>query len=366
MRKSNSKVNPKELISDLQEAIEKTDEEEIHIAEMKIKPHIQAVIEEKEFYDLPFDNIVSLIKVSEIEIDVHGVDLCKTILHNYSEKDPFEAIKLLQVLDFDSIALPDCIELFGSLHKCKLCQTLKHLYQTEIEEAINYDVDFEIDKRDRRIEELEKDKEESNSDDELEKYNEPLPELPKERKKPKNFQPDITIAASEGNLDSVNYLVRTGTYINTKNELGNTALHCAVASKQVPVMRYLIDYGANTEEKNNKGMTPLLIAVSFNMREIVIFLLSKHVNIDAQDKRGFTGLHIASQTGNFEMVKILVEHNANLEVTDNWGFTAIYRANKGGHLDIVNYLLQKGADQQDIYREGEDGAESANAEECRI
>ena len=361
------RVNVKDLIANLKEAIEKTDEEEIQIAENKLVPHFKSVIEENDFYDLPFDNIVSFIHKSGIECDAERVELCMTILSKYSQKDPLEACKLLQVLDLGELELQDCVYLIGSLTKSKLCQQLMVSYQQEFENAPLIDADFEIEKRDKKIEELEKDRlPKSDSDEDLSKYNEPLPELPKEKKKPLNFESDITKAATDGNLESVNYLIQTGTFINTKNQFGNTALHCAVVSKQVHVMRYLVEKGAYLEEKNKKGMTPLLLAVSYKMKDIVAFLLSKDANINAKDDRGFTALHIAANIGDFGMAKLLIEKEADIEATDNWGFTPLYRSHKSGHENISNLLINQGADKAQLEREAEDGLNEGNGEECRI
>ena len=87
--------------------------------------------------------------------------------------------------------------------------------------------------------------------------------------KPKDFEPDIFIAAKEGKLSSIQNLIeKEGIDINKQveknyNDLiiykGDTALHVACEKGHLPVVQYLIEKGANIEAKDKDQRTTLYI-----------------------------------------------------------------------------------------------------------
>lgn len=64
-------------------------------------------------------------------------------------------------------------------------------------------------------------------------------------------------AVFEGNLNAVNHHLDTGIDINSKNRVGNTALHYAAYKADHKIARLLIFRGAKVNAKGDDGHTPL-------------------------------------------------------------------------------------------------------------
>jgi ankyrin repeat protein len=84
----------------------------------------------------------------------------------------------------------------------------------------------------------------------------------------------MSIACSQGNLETVKLLVKSGGRVNTfyKKIECWTPLMCAVSSGSLDVVQLLIDQGANSKEITESGDSALSIAINFNYKNIVSYL----------------------------------------------------------------------------------------------
>lgn len=73
--------------------------------------------------------------------------------------------------------------------------------------------------------------------------------------------PPLCLAAREGRLNAVRYLLDHGADLNAPDAAGNTALAEATYYGQIPVMKELLSRGANINALSSTG-TPLDIALS--------------------------------------------------------------------------------------------------------
>jgi ankyrin repeat protein len=85
--------------------------------------------------------------------------------------------------------------------------------------------------------------------------------------------PPLLLAAREGRLNAVRYLLDQGADVNGHDNIGNTALAEATYYAQVPVIKELIARGANINALTRSG-TPLDIAL--NRNETAVIDLLKH------------------------------------------------------------------------------------------
>lgn len=76
-------------------------------------------------------------------------------------------------------------------------------------------------------------------------------------------------SARGGDIAVIQNYLKQGENINAKNSLGNTALHYAVASDNVELVKFLLENGADATVQNDKGWTPLAIAEKKNLTDIV-------------------------------------------------------------------------------------------------
>jgi ankyrin repeat protein len=83
--------------------------------------------------------------------------------------------------------------------------------------------------------------------------------------------PPLLLAAREGRVNAVRYLLDQGADINARDAAGNTALGEAAYYAQIPVIKELLARGANINGLANGG-TPLDIALSRNDNAVVDLL----------------------------------------------------------------------------------------------
>ncbi|XP_044729552.1 serine/threonine-protein phosphatase 6 regulatory ankyrin repeat subunit A-like [Chrysoperla carnea] len=141
-----------------------------------------------------------------------------------------------------------------------------------------------------------------------------------------DLQRDINIAASNGDLDTVQHLLKSGGNANDIDLDGRTPLHYAVSNGHINVLNILLKYGADMTQVTNKGNTPLHIATNRGCKEIVQILLERisrdKLNVFVNSKTtssGTTSLHIAAKNCFLEIVKCLLKHGAAYNIKNKEG-----------------------------------------------
>ena len=171
------------------------------------------------------------------------------------------------------------------------------------------------------------------NEEKVEKFvnQEKIQEKPKkEIEKPDPFENNIFKAATNGDLQSIKYLIEVlGIDKNVKNqETECTPLHMAIFGNHMDIIKYLIEeQNADPEAKTHEGQTPLFFACQY---------------------------------GNLDAVKYLIDQrNVNIESTDPDGERPLMCAARCGHTEIVKYLISKGADKSARNFTGRDAASFA-------
>eukprot|EP00013_Stygamoeba_regulata_P003847 CAMPEP_0177631926 /NCGR_PEP_ID=MMETSP0447-20121125/2012_1 /TAXON_ID=0 /ORGANISM="Stygamoeba regulata, Strain BSH-02190019" /LENGTH=376 /DNA_ID=CAMNT_0019133447 /DNA_START=9 /DNA_END=1140 /DNA_ORIENTATION=- len=184
-------------------------------------------------------------------------------------------------------------------------------------------------------------------------------------------------AASESDIDKLQAYVDRGYKLNEGDYDKRTALHVAAAEGQLKAVDFLLKHGASAMLKDRWGATPLDDALC-NKHQVCADLLVKHgavrtvnsdlagkvlnraslndiaglekifierpamdmVNVFDYDKR--TALHVASAMGHHEMVRFLLANGANVNSADRFGGTPIEDAVRHHHTDIADLLRDAG------------------------
>lgn len=85
----------------------------------------------------------------------------------------------------------------------------------------------------------------------------------------------LHLAAAHGDNRTLEKLLATGFFVETKNKSGKTALHCAAGSEYgLNCVVSLVSAGANINPQDNYGRTPLACAIAHGRTDIVDFLIS--------------------------------------------------------------------------------------------
>lgn len=179
----------------------------------------------------------------------------------------------------------------------------------------------------------------------------------------------LMLAASNGNVDAIKFLLDMGFDVNYKNHYGITALHLAVAMterERIKAINLLLERGANISAEANyiddkpgtsPSLSPLITAVAegrqpvenfeqtemrkeknpsypTDVADVVAVLLKYGGNVNDTEKNFWTPLHFAAKNDDVATAKLLLDKKADIDAkatySDNY--------NRGDSLDMKPYL----------------------------
>ncbi|MBM3886810.1 hypothetical protein FJ364_02665 [Candidatus Dependentiae bacterium] len=119
---------------------------------------------------------------------------------------------------------------------------------------------------------------------------------------------------------------------NVQDTCGNTPLHHAVTHKQDYTVLTLLQLGANAESKNSVGNTALHLAAKHGFTQILEILLNKtFIDPDLRNDSNQTALHFAVLHNQVACIKLLLEYRADPQLTDAAGLSPLLLAKRLGH-----------------------------------
>uniref|UniRef100_A0A8C8SU28 Ankyrin repeat protein n=1 Tax=Pelusios castaneus TaxID=367368 RepID=A0A8C8SU28_9SAUR len=116
-------------------------------------------------------------------------------------------------------------------------------------------------------------------------------------------------AAAKGDLSDLEKVLKEND-INAVNSSNETLLHIAAANGHVAIIEYLINKGAKLEVKDKKGRTPLHRAAEKGQDDAVKVLLQAGAYIYGLDKDAKTPLHLAVQNHHTHILKRILKEEA--------------------------------------------------------
>lgn len=117
----------------------------------------------------------------------------------------------------------------------------------------------------------------------------------------------IHAAVINGDLETVNYLIKSGTDLNEKEPAGGSSpLITAAVFDKTDIALALIKAGADVNFKNNEGSTPLHTAAFFCRTDIVEALLENNADVTIRNNAGATAVEAVSVP--FEAVKGIYDY----------------------------------------------------------
>ena len=120
----------------------------------------------------------------------------------------------------------------------------------------------------------------------------------------------LMCASEKGALLLVTYLVEElGVEIDKTNDIGATAFLVAAANGRLEIMKYLLSKGANRDAVNNDGLTALMGESVEGHIDIVKYLVEElKVEVDKVTKEGSTAFLLVSGNGRLEIMKYLLRY----------------------------------------------------------
>ncbi|MGH9905260.1 MAG: ankyrin repeat domain-containing protein, partial [Pyrinomonadaceae bacterium] len=151
-------------------------------------------------------------------------------------------------------------------------------------------------------------------------------------KDPERGETALIAAAARGDLSIVKALLQGGADVNTKSEVGATALLRTLENTHYAVADTLLAQPTlDVNAQGGNGWTALIYSVTSDREEIVPKLLERGANVNLQDGEGDTALHRAAQNGNVKILPMLLAQNANPNLKNKLGGTALLWAAAFGH-----------------------------------
>uniref|UniRef100_A0A8B9CZY5 Uncharacterized protein n=1 Tax=Anser brachyrhynchus TaxID=132585 RepID=A0A8B9CZY5_9AVES len=128
--------------------------------------------------------------------------------------------------------------------------------------------------------------------------------------------------------------------INALNSSRETLLHVAATNGHLAIMEYLISKGAKPDVKDKKGRTPLHRAAEKGHGDAVKVLLRCGASMYSLDKEGKMPLHVAAQNSHGHILKVLLREEAR-SYRNQHNF--LHRAALKDDSSLVKMLLKSGA-----------------------
>eukprot|EP01029_Cantina_marsupialis_P005337 TRINITY_DN1576_c0_g2_i1.p1 TRINITY_DN1576_c0_g2~~TRINITY_DN1576_c0_g2_i1.p1 ORF type:complete len:471 (+),score=113.74 TRINITY_DN1576_c0_g2_i1:113-1525(+) len=149
-------------------------------------------------------------------------------------------------------------------------------------------------------------------------------------------------ACTDGKLDVVrSIVVNNPSMLSKPNRLGNYPLHCACMKGKIEVVNFLLRMGHDLESKNNNGETALHTTVETSQSAILEILLDFGAEINVQDDYAQTPLMLAVMRKKSDIVTILLNFGADVYIKDDLGDTVFDFATKPIEKLIKNHLGPK-------------------------
>jgi ankyrin repeat protein len=154
-------------------------------------------------------------------------------------------------------------------------------------------------------------------------------------------KPDVFEASALGDLETVRKLVGGDrALVNAFAADGFYPLGLAAFFGHRAIVEFLLKNGADvkTAARNAQKVTALHGAVARRDVEIVKLLLEASADPNARQERGFVPLHDAAANGNAALVELLLQHGARADAKTDDGKTAGDMAAERGHKELAEML----------------------------
>ncbi|KAK2411610.1 potassium channel AKT1 [Trifolium repens] len=148
------------------------------------------------------------------------------------------------------------------------------------------------------------------------------------------------LAASRGEVEKVNMLLRIGADPNLKDLAGIVPLWNAMLGRHANVVQALEYYGC-TLKSCHLGKYAYIVASRGNMDLLQIIGQENDQFLSVPNFRGETALHAAVYLGDLPMIQYLVEMGVQIIRNDDYGHSPLSLAEIHGDEEIQNYLEEK-------------------------
>ncbi|XP_018525235.1 ankyrin repeat and death domain-containing protein 1B [Lates calcarifer] len=177
-------------------------------------------------------------------------------------------------------------------------------------------------------------------------------------------------AVAGKNIEAVQLLLQRRVKVDQKDKYGVTPIHLAAWFGSLEILKLLVQAGAEQKVENEEGQNIMHCAAINNHTEIVEYIVNdlQMQELDKDDKSGHRAFALAAEHGSVEMLEMLMEPYKMATMKPNKsGDTPLHLAARNGHLDAVQLLLQSFDTRDEVNMDGETALYQAadnGQEEC--
>ncbi|CAJ0592043.1 unnamed protein product [Cylicocyclus nassatus] len=156
-----------------------------------------------------------------------------------------------------------------------------------------------------------------------------------------NLRTALHVAASNGNLEAVRYLLSIGVNIHAKDLFSYNPLLCAVKAKARKCVEELRKAGGVIDIPQFKLGVDLCLAAAHGDVEQLRCWEAAGSGLIETDYDGRTALHVAVNHHQIEAVKYLMQQGLDPFVVDDFGTTPMSEAKRKNFKDIINVINEE-------------------------
>ncbi|XP_041368043.1 E3 ubiquitin-protein ligase MIB2-like isoform X2 [Gigantopelta aegis] len=156
----------------------------------------------------------------------------------------------------------------------------------------------------------------------------------------------LLVAADQKHTDIVQFLIQSGADINISNDNDRSVLHTAAIKGQTALVHELMMRACDVNVMDSAGDTPLHDAIAKDETSCAEMLLTSPViDLTIANERGFTLIHWAAFHGRERITQRILQRDPSLvNLTKDDGFTALHLAALNNRPAILRLLIAQGAD----------------------
>lgn len=167
-------------------------------------------------------------------------------------------------------------------------------------------------------------------------------------------------AVYRNHSELIQFLLKSGADVNTKDCYGRTPLCHSLGSQraELKTIQLLVGHNADVTASDDEGKTALHFALVRGAgHEVVRVLLAHNADVTVCDEDGYAALRVAIGAGSsLDVVQLLIDHKANIHTPNSYGMTPLHDALRiGSSVEIVQLLINHNADVNAIAKGGETG-----------
>ena len=151
----------------------------------------------------------------------------------------------------------------------------------------------------------------------------------------------LHFACANGSLECVQYLIKKGYNVYSRDGEQATPLHWAAFRGHTSIVEYLGTVVASSLQCNSNENTnhDKLGQVPIEMGQLTALEQLRVGITDLVNKHSQTPLHVACKQGHLDVVKVLIKKmNCDKSLRDERGLNALGYSIKSGHLELIRYL----------------------------